>query len=380
MSKERTDASLHLSLVSYLDRTGWQRISRGSGGELWATDPSAELDVTAVPNHVRDGSLEFEGAAQRIAAKEKRAPEAVADDIRHEFFDLQAYKIGDAFLLDDAAPLEAAGAVLTAAQRILRAAGTTSRRPTASIRGNFSRSGDEIAGHARLSHTRKGSFVLPVIMPVVTMDEPQDLFTDVVRGIETAERVLTRTAASALRGLDQAVVKPDRAPSRDEVLDLIDVGVSAELVSAVRNITRQSGVHKLDASFRWSPAVTGGERMPTQVVIPEEASTLLSDVVKVLRQAQPDPEVFISGRVIDIRHIPDDPYGSITLRVLRSSRFVEVQVRVSTSVIHEAHDWMRKGRIVSTRGTLERRPGQPLRMLNASNVEPLDEIFDESTR
>lgn len=380
MSAGGTDASLHASLLNYLSRTGWQRVSRGTGGELWATDSKAESNIAAVPTILREGTLEFLGAAHRIGEKEQRSAESVAEDIRHEFVDLQSYRIADAFLIDDAAPLDAASAVLTSAQRILRVAGTTSRRPTPSIGSNFSKPGDEAANRARLSHTRKGSFVLPIIMPVVRPEASDSLFADVVQGVETAERVLTRTAASALRGIDQAIVRPGRKPSKLDILDLIEVGVSAELVLAVRGVTRQSGVHQLDTTFRWSPALSGGDTMPKQVVIPEEAASLLTDAAQVLRAARPDPEVFVSGRVIDIRHIPDDPDGYIALRVLRSKRFAEVQVRVDAGTIHNAHDWMRKGRIVSARGTLERRPGQPLRMPAPLNVEPLDEIFLEADK
>ncbi len=192
--KRTSSSDLRVELTSYLKRRGWRQGSPGGFGELWqpVQEDSPRL---AVPFEVPANSPEFSAIVSRLSGEEYRSAEAIADEIEHEFLDVQAYRIADSFVYDDSVLLESAATVLLSARRLIRVAANTSRKPRASIGSNFSKPADEIADRARLSHTRKGSFVLPVVMPVplpeMLPNQILDQSTEVM--IEPTERRVTRT-------------------------------------------------------------------------------------------------------------------------------------------------------------------------------------------
>lgn len=373
MSQER---DLRRELASYLARSGWTAGQAGTFGELWrrrdSVDTTPEL---AVPFRVEGKSQEFLAIIWRLSQEEDRSEVLVADAVGREFQDVQNYRIADRFAFDHSVLLESASNVLASARRMVRAAATTSRKPRAQIGSNFSRPGDELAARARMSHTKEGSFVLPVMMPVEPPAQATDemLVRQVV--IEPNERRVTRTLATAIAALNSVAVKPDRAPRPDDLMDLIQSGVSRELVTAVRAIAADSGVHAFDATFQWAGSVDAPGGIPERVVIPDDAVELLGQIEEKLRAAKPEPDQSVSGQIVDVRYEHGDPTGEVAIKTIRNNREAEIRITVRDEVIDRAHDWAKHRRAIVARGIVTTAPGKPLRMLQPSAVLPMDELF-----
>jgi hypothetical protein len=379
---------LRPSAESYLLRHGWNAGSAGQYGELWSRfdtegwsgDPSVETVRIAVPYRLERLSREYQAFIARLEESEQRAGETIAQDLENEFLDIQEYRISNTVENEDSAPLTTASTVLVAAKKLLRAASTTSRRPMPSIGSRFSRSADAVANRARLSHTRRGSYILPVVMPIergpVLQHQILDRATEVE--IETDERRVTRTLASALAALDSIGVRPEQQLGTDGLIRLIESGVSRELVGAVRSIASDAGVHAFETTFGWAPGIGIPGGLPTRIFIPDEAVPLLERIETQLREVEPRPQESVSGQIVEIRHAPDDPAGEIAIWTARGSRTVEVRIRTKASLINEAADWFKAGRAVLARGAIIAAPGRPLLMPNPTLVAPLDVMYLET--
>ncbi len=374
-------SDLRVDLISYLTRAGWTPGNAGRYGELWTSD-SHEGARLAVPATVTPSSPEYHVLLSLLADKERRAATDVGYDIARQHLDIQNFRIADSFVEDGSVVLESAATVLSSARRLIRAAATTSRKPKAAIRTSYSKPGDAIADRARLSHTRIGSFVLPVVLPLSTPDLNSNRVLDSMEEVsfETAERRVTRTLASALNALDAVVVRPDREARTDDVLELVERGVSRELVNAVRAIATDSGVHAFEVGFAWAPSAGTPGALPESVKIPEGAAPLLNKVERRLARVAPRPEESVSGQIVEIRRIPDASSGEISIRTVRSGRVAEVRVAATNAVVLEAADWFRNGRAVLAYGRIESKPGRPLSMPSPRSIVPMDSMFLDSPK
>ncbi len=360
---------------SYLARNGWVRGAPGQFGELW-TNRHNDVSQLAVPFEIKMDSREFQALVWRLAEDERREASAVSEALEQEFQDVQEYRIADRFVSDESVLLDSAATVLGSARGLLRAAATTARKPRAYIGSAFSRPADEIARRARLSHTRRGSFVLPVVMPIDPPDTLSDhLFEAAEAPIETDERRVTRTLAAALAALDSIAIRPDREPGVAEVLALVESGVSKELVAAVRAIATDAGVHAFETSFEWSAGVGAPGGMPTRILISDEAAPLLGRVERRLKTSKPNVDQSVSGQIIEIRHLPGEPSGEIAIRTARDSRMAELRITTTAETIQEAADWFKQGRAILARGMVVTTPGRPLSMPSPASVFPIDELY-----
>jgi hypothetical protein len=158
-------------------------------------------------------------------------------------------------------------------------------------------------------------------------------------------------------------------------MDLVLSGVSKELVKAVREIAVNAGVHAFEVAFDWSPALGAPKNTPARVVIGDEAGPVLNRVVETLGQLKPEPDASVSGQIVRIHYVQDDPFGEIAIRTERRSRAVDISVTASAQIIHEAYVWARDHRAVLARGRIERSPGRPLSIPRPTEILPIDTLF-----
>lgn len=370
-------AAARRDVASFLSRNGWRADPPGPIGEMWRMVDERGTFALAVPFELQQGSPEFSGIAARLGTIEKVPAQDVADAIEREFLDIQNYRIGDPFVTNDSVLLDSASTVLASARRMVRAAATTARKSRPHIGANYSAPGDELAALVRLSHTRRGSFVLPVVMPV----EPPELTDAEILGdrteVEPGERRVTRTLASAVAAINTIAVQPDREPTTDDIIHLVQAGVSSELVASVRAIATHSGVQSFDIKFQWAPGLRAPGGIPERVVIPNEAAPVLARVERTMKTTRREETESVSGQIVEIRHIPDEPLGEIAIRTIRNNRNAEIRITTTESVILSAYDWAKQSRAIIARGKVVITPGRPLSIPHPEQVQPLDALFSE---
>lgn len=365
-------------LVAYLEFTGWTRQQEGVAGALWARY-GRRLGVPYEP----DRDL-IRGVVERIAAAEERMVKQVADAARYLLYDVTHLRAANDYRIVDSIPLRTAERIIGSARSMLRATATTARWERAQIGSNYSPLGDDVVRQALMGHTERGSFVIPVLVPLPEPAPPDPHQPTLDHGAaefheapaEPFERRVVRTFAQSLQALHELVVEPARDPSTDEIHELVYRGVSREFCSALAGILTEPAVGEFEARVDWSPAVPAPRTMPASVAIDADAADLVRNVADKLRQQRVDPRQVFSGTIVQLRHeAEDDPYGEIAVSTVRRGRPSEVLVRLPLADYRRAWEWHDQRRAVLVEGAVRRTPGRPLRVDNPIRCHPIDEML-----
>lgn len=382
--------SLITSVQAYLKRTGWERQEPGVAGAIWnlstlagGTYGNADGEpALAVPFDIRRDSPAWYGLTERVAAYEERPVERVAEEIEHFYIDVTRFRAANDFVIAGTIPLSAGVDLVASAYKMLRASATTARQAKSHIAGGFSKLGDKIVDDARLGHTEQGSYIFPVLLPLTEPDpdEQDNLWRDEPGiaervALEPPERRVTRTLAQALTAVSTLVVEPAKEPTAAVVAPLVAAGVSRELIVAVNQVLSDPAVAVLDTSFAWAGGATAPSSVPEHVSLPSDAAPRLERTSRLLRASSRDPSIQMSGLIVEVRHVPDDPVGSVVLQTIRQGRPVEVRVHLGADRLDPVHDWMRTSRTIVVQGQVQRDPGRRLRVDQPSAIYPLDEAF-----
>lgn len=362
-----TDLQRNLSL--YLASHGWHTPREpGPAGQLWG-HAGTDLSV-AVPRVLREGTLDWRSITARLAEVERVSVDQVIADIMLMSTDVANLRAANDLVITDTIPYEAGTAMMQGAWRMFRACATTSRKARAHIRGNYNKDADEIAGTARMGHTKRGSFIIPLLLPV---SEPVPLDEGLVDAAlpEPPERRIMRTFAEALAKVHDVVVVPEREPKQSDALNLIYAGVSAEFASGLHAILTEEAVAEFGAQFHWAPLAGKEPESLGEVTIPAEAAPLVEAVARVLRKAPTEDGVEVLTGPIIAAARDTDKGGTVTIDTFRNSRSTHVSVRVTDDRrFDDALDWMKRRTTVALEGRISRQ-GNVLMSDRHNGVEPL---------
>lgn len=367
-----------VDLLSYLRTHGWSANSPGPGGTLWVNGES-RIGVPRDPDDALISSV-----LSRLARAERRDVKATADAVRHVRFDVTHLRAVNDYRIVDKIPLGAATKLISSARMMLRAVATTARWERAQIAGSYSRIGDEVVREAFMGHTERGSFIIPVLVLIPEPEQPNPeqptLYDEHQEPVlhnaapEPFERRVVRTFAQSMQAVHDLVVEPGRAPTVDQVHELVYRGVSREFCTALANVLGDGAIGEFETTVDWASVVPAPDTMPRQVSISAEAVDLVQLVADRLRQQRAPSKQMFSGTIVQFRHEDrDDPFGEIAVSTIRRGRPSEVKVRLPLETYREAWEWHNAGRAVLVEGAIRRSPGKPGIVDAPVRFRPLDE-------
>ncbi|MEV6527841.1 hypothetical protein AB0M43_38560 [Longispora sp. NPDC051575] len=371
----------HRDVLDYLTLRGWAARGEGPAGTLWAKD-NWRVGIPREPDGVA-----ILGVVDRLARAEGRDARDVSVSIRHLRFDVAYLRAANDFRITDKIPLDTASKIIVGARMMLRATATTARSERAQIGNSYSRRGDAVIRDAFMGHTQRGSFVIPVLVPISEppapdLHQPTLDFTD-HQGPESHrsptepfERRVVRTFAQSMQAVNELVVEPARAPDTDTMHELVYRGVSREFVSALAGVLAEPAIAEFQTEVHWAPVVAAPATMPHSVTIDADATDLVKLVADRLRQQRITPRQVFSGTIVQLRHERrDDPYGEIGIATVRRGRASEIRVRLPMALYTQAWVWHNAGRAVLVEGEISRSPGRPSIVENPTRCHPLDELL-----
>ncbi|MBA2716913.1 MAG: hypothetical protein H0U51_07675 [Propionibacteriales bacterium] len=333
----------HDRLTAYLQSTGWLPPSEaGPAGGLWRL-PGSEL-LLPVPHELVNEGLDWQRIVERLADIEGVAEDDIAARLEGRLVDVANIRAANDIVIRDTIPYTAGVTMVRESWTMLRAAATTSLGPKAHIR-RYRQSADSVIESARMAHTRRGSFIIPIYLP---LPEPEQV-TDVLpaAALETAvpesqERRIMRTFAEALAAMDEIAVRPEKEPSANGVQDLIRSGVSHEFAASLRRVLAEEAVADFSASFIWAPAGGPAPRTPATVSITAAANERIQRVAERLRQVPAAQQTeYLIGPIVGVHRDDEDRSGVVTVQVSRNARPAHMNVNVSRDRLDEALDWMK---------------------------------------
>ncbi|QFS90941.1 hypothetical protein FIV07_09280 [Mycobacterium sp. THAF192] len=340
-------ANLHDRVVRYLAASGWRAPNEvGQIGQLWR-HPTTEF-VLPVPDHLVDASVDWQVITERLAMLEGVKVGEIVSRLTEEAVDIANLRAANDIIVKDTIPLEAGVVLVQSCWTMLRSSATTALGPRAFIR-RYRKTGDELVAAARMAHTKRGSFIIPILLPL-SEPEPDDeeaiaepAFPDmeVTAAKEPLERRVMRTFAESLAALDSLVVTPEREPQAASVHELIRAGVSHQFVSAVDRVLTEDSVAEFSAAFEWAP-IGNPPKGVRDVSIPTGASRRLKSVARRLRDtpAKQSEEQFV-GPIRRVERDPNDETGIVTVQTVRNGHSASIAVRVSPQVLDQAWEWAR---------------------------------------
>ncbi|MFB7716749.1 hypothetical protein [Nocardia sp. NPDC056100] len=367
-------------LITYLTAHDWSPNPPGTGGTLWVKD---EVRI-GVPNDP-DQTL-ISSVLTRLARAERRDLKTTADAVRYVRFDVTHLRAVNSERIVDKIPLETATKLLSSARMMLRATATTARSERAQIGGNYSRIGDDVIRDAFMGHTERGSYIIPVLVPIPPPAEPnlQQLSlcedeegpTLYNAAPEPFARRVVRTFAQSMQAMHDLVVEPGRLPNVDSIHELVYRGVSREFCTGLVTVLDESAIGEFETIVDWAPVVAAPDTMPRNISISADAADLVRHVAERLRQQKPQSSQVFSGTIIQFRHENhDDPHGEIAVSTMQRGRPSEIKVRLPLRTYREAWEWHNAGRAVLVEGLIRRTPGRPGVVDEPTRFQPLDELM-----
>jgi hypothetical protein len=348
-------------IETYLRSKDWTLRSEVDAGAVWISPSRGDADVF-VPRHP-----EFADYARRIldlvrtlSELEERPGSAVVRDLVLVAADVIRFRLPST-AADQSIPLDDALQLFQKARDALRAAGwaASSTQPRAFYLTNPPQKVAIFLEQVRMGHTEPGSFVLPVISPLGTIEAGPAEVVD--RSDPPFGRSVTRRFAESLGALSRSVaaakVDDDLSPFRKSIKD----GVSADLCYAVGAIAEVGRAHapaepaSVAISFSWSTArPIDDASVPRSLVLSRADAAILQDAGQYLRSLSPRPMATITGRVVRLERRDDEAAGQVGIHgeIAGETRTVTVTLKPTdyARAIH-AHEL---GVEVSCSGVLER--------------------------
>lgn len=337
-----TPAELKLSpreVRGYLATAGWRVTAQSRVGEIWQLGNREDREVL-VPliEAASDYAKRLGILLDDLARFEARPESSVRDAIRFVFYDVTDLR-ADSSDIDDTIALHSGLDMFASAQKlVIAAAAATIRRQS-----HFSRSiplkARAHAGHVRLGHTKRGSYIIPIISaarPPEPLEPDEELTLDI--GIEESlfDRRVTVTMAQALDVLAELAVHRDREPTRSEVTSAVGEGLSYELCAAVREILRSDGIESMDVTFNWASAASPPSGISGDIAFPQQSVEIVQNVAQVLRNVPRERENVVFGIVEDLHESSDEPVARIGVKTIVDGRARKVWMELDKATYREA--------------------------------------------
>ncbi|MBW1597930.1 hypothetical protein [Streptomyces sp. JJ38] len=354
-------------LVTYLSRTGWTRTRAGALAELWQASDDTEISVL-VPRHAEaeDFKRTLGVFTSEVARYERRKPEDVHRDIARQFLDVTDLRAADDDITESTISLQAGMSLFNSANRLMvSAAAATIQR-----QGYYGRSMPKAAhAHARrlrLGQTRPGSYVIPIISsarfgyPIQTEEKVPRLHVESEESY--FDRRVLATLSRSLETLAEMTMIRELAPSRDEVIDSVDEGVSTELCRAVLEVIGAGGISAFDVSFKWATASPSPGNLRDQIKFTQEQATLIEEVGEELKGVEKPSETVLYGVIRKMSLRKNEQIGRVTLETLIAGRPRSVSFDLDLDTYRRAARYHGERRRVVVTGILDTPPGRPATM------------------
>jgi hypothetical protein len=260
--------------------------------------------------------------------------------------DIANLRAANDIVIADTIPLVAGVTLVREGWTMLRSSATTALGPRPYI-SRYRPAGDALIETARMAHSRRGSFIIPIHLPIPELEIDTDDAEPQLEGMEVGapeseQRRVMRTFAESLAAINAVAIQPEREPNNDGVHDLIRAGVSHQFATALRTVLDEESVAEFSAAFEWAPIGGPPPGVPPRIQVPSSARERISRVARKLKapSQRRAPEA-LTGPIVRIERNTDTDASVVTLQAIRAGRTAHINVRVSAKRLDEALIWMR---------------------------------------
>ncbi|MER5309889.1 hypothetical protein ABT034_19135 [Streptomyces sp. NPDC002773] len=355
-------------LASYLSRSGWVRARSGSLAELWQSNADIGSAVL-VPRFIEadDFRRTVEILTNEVARLERRPPEDVLRDISRQFLDVTDLRAQDDDIDEGTISLQSGLGLFNAANHLMVSAAAATIHRQGYYGRSIPRAAHAHARRLRLGQTRPGSYILPVISSArfgaTVRDSDGIPHLDVASEDAYFDRRVLATLSRSLETLAEITMRRGRAPSRSDILDAVDEGVSTELCNAVLEVIEKGKVEIFDVAFNWAPASPVPADLQRRVVFSSENASVLTQVRDELKESDEPSEIVLYGVIRRMSLKQNEDSGRVTLDTVVEGKKRSVAFDLDLATYRRAAQYHGERRRVIVTGTLDAPAGRPATML-----------------
>jgi hypothetical protein len=305
----RPDAlSAYLTSNHWLDAGSVPGGGAASGLRIWTR---GDYEV-AVPLRAdfRDYSLRVSQAVDALRRAEGRESREVAFDLVNSGYDVVRVRIMSAQALEGVLPLDDAAGYVQSSRDMLLAAACSEVTPKLYYPARKPVRANDFIRRVKFGQTERGSFVFSLLTPIA----PRIDDTEATES-EPFERRVTRKLLAAVLGAKGAASEAASAGALAAFEQSRDVGVSANLCSALAQLSGpEDSEHDVELSFSWA-LVDRSAGPHVMERLPRAFAPLLRSAALALKAKAPADDVEVAGPVLKLSR----PDGANTGKVVVAS-------------------------------------------------------------
>jgi hypothetical protein len=222
----------------------------------------------------------------------------------------------------------------------------------------------------RMGQTEINSYIVTALVPLhdqgpsgmqalVRYEDLQELGGGFYRGV-TANPM--QAAAAAVYAAEES----DRTDSPEPFADMVDYGLSADLLEALSKLTEAGQEAEIRA--QWSPLVGEPEHVDRTVhVRPDHLSAFAQAVIR-LKEAPPPTRTTVRGVVTKLARAQFGQPGTSTLRVLSGAPTTTIRARLAPGQYDAAIEAHKIGDVIEVEGDISK-VGSIYWLYNVRNIE-----------
>ncbi|MCK2143875.1 hypothetical protein AB0F32_29035 [Streptomyces albidoflavus] len=370
-------------IASYLSRAGWQRSLTGPMAEVWHPEDDEEPSIM-VPR-VEDAP-DFRTALQVLTSElsklENRPVGDIVLEMSRQFLDVTDLRAEDDEISEGTIPLVAGIGLFNSAHRMMVSAAAATLNRQGYYGTSMPRAAYKHARRMRLGQTRPGSYIVPVIsnarFGMLVDPHSEEPRIEVSADESYFERRMLTTLSGALEALSQMTVVRDRTPSKGEMLDAVDEGVSSELCAAVLDVIGKGGVNLFDVTFNWAPTSIAPKSIPEKIAFSGESAFLIQQVESELKEAETPAERVLYGLIRRLSLKKNEDTGHVALETVIDGKSRIVTFELPLGIYSRAARYHGERRPVVVRGILDATPGRRATMrVSAFDADRSVATFDD---
>lgn len=329
------------ALRAFLRANDWRLASRPrSSAEIWE---HGEYELLLPLNsHAPDYDRRIHNFVEDLAEALGAAEEDVARQLLYmedDVINIRLAEERDYVPLSDAAKLIGNAkelAVVSACSAITRKAYHGRSRPHRARR--YAR----IVG---MGHTRRGSFIIPMVSPVrtapfVELNVKEYPSLNIEAETDFFPRRVTGMMADVLKSIQRIAIAPS-IPNQTALQHAVADGLSADACMATSGILSASHAEEVDITFQWALSATPMRAGGDKLAFPTESAEIIAEVGHILQKQEQAEHSVLYGFVSSLDRDEGDSEGTIKLKTLYNRRERPVKITLNEIDYHtavEAHD------------------------------------------
>ncbi|MCM1945210.1 hypothetical protein NC315_07445 [Streptomyces sp. G2] len=317
-----------------------------------------------------------------LARKEHRPQSEISLEISRQFIDVTDLRAEDESIHEGTISIHAGMGLISSANQMMVSAAAATLRRQGYYGKSMPREAYKHARRMRLGQTRAGSYIIPIISSarfgslVTTSSDETRL--DVAADETYFERRMLTTLSHALETLSELAIERSRIPSKDDVLDAVDEGVSSELCSAILDVIGHGEVSEFDVAFNWAPSSPAPRSVADRIVFLGEAAPVIEHIRGELKDAKAQDERVLYGVIRRLALKRNETVGHVAMDTVIDGKPRVVAFDLPLDVYSRAARYHGERRPVVVRGILDVTPGKQATMLvHAFDADRSVESFDD---